>query len=170
MRVFWKPVRMLADAFVADASPSQLAWGTSLGLCFGLVPKGNLTAATLMVFICMLRVNMGAVAAAMVLSSWVGSFLDPQTHKLGEWLLRHESLQEFWTRLFNMPVVPWTAFNNTVVLGSFCTALILLYPVYSLVEWPARRWLPPLQKKLAKYRIVRLMWGAEWADRLLTAQ
>ena len=169
MRFLWKPVRMLADALVADASPRQLAWGAALGLFVGLIPKGNLTVAALMMLICALRVNMGAVAVSMLLASWLGMFADPLTHRLGEWLLRHESLREFWTAAYNLPVVPWTAFNNTVVLGSFVVGLAALYPAYRCVEWPARRWLPSLQRRLARYRVVRLLWGAEWADRLLAS-
>lgn len=167
MRILWKPLRMLADALVADSSPRQLAWGTALGLSAGLVPKDNLTAATLMVVICALRVNMAAVAMAMMASSWIGTLADPLTHRLGEWLLRHDRLHEFWTTLANLPVVPWTAFNNTVVLGSFLAGLVLLYPLYRLAEWPARRYLPSLQRRLAQYRIVKWLWGAEWTHRIL---
>jgi uncharacterized protein (TIGR03546 family) len=41
-------------------------------------------------------------------------------------------LQPLWTTLYNIPIFPFTRFNNTVVMGSFITGLILFVPIYLL--------------------------------------
>ena len=39
-------------------------------------------------------------------------------------------LKGFWTQLYNTPIVPYTRFNNTIVLGSFVLGFLLLVPTY----------------------------------------
>jgi uncharacterized protein (TIGR03546 family) len=44
-------------------------------------------------------------------------------------LVQTEGLAPLWTALYNAPLVPFTRFNNTVVLGSLVIALALFLPV-----------------------------------------
>jgi uncharacterized protein (TIGR03546 family) len=56
---------------------------------------------------------------------------DPVFHHLGYILLvQTDALSGLWTALYNAPIAPLTRFNNTVVLGSLLTAVILSFPVY----------------------------------------
>jgi uncharacterized protein (TIGR03546 family) len=136
----------------------------------GLVPKGNLIAALLAVVLASVRVNLATAALAAFVVSLVAPLCDPLTHRLGERLLTLESLQGFWTWLYNQPFAPWTAFNNTVVIGSLAAGLCLFYPVYRLARWPLTRYLPLLQKRLAQHRAARWFLGAEWANATLEAK
>jgi uncharacterized protein (TIGR03546 family) len=47
-------------------------------------------------------------------------------------LAKIPALKPLWTSLYNMPVVPYTRFNNTIVLGSFAIGFLLLVPNYLL--------------------------------------
>lgn len=161
-----RPVRLLAQAFTAENSPRQLAWGFALGAVIGLVPKGNLLAIALMTILSAARVNLAAGLLGAFLFSWCGMLLDPLSHRIGESLLTWETLTPLWTSLYNLPLVPWTHFNNTVVLGSLTIGLILLYPAYRCTEPAFARLAPVLSQRVQKYRIARALWGAEWAGKL----
>lgn len=161
--VWLTPIRFLVEALTAESSSRQIALGFALGLVIGLVPKGNLIAIALMLVLYCLRVNLAAGLSAAVMFSWVGMLIDPFTHKIGLWLLSAESLRPTWTQLYDLPLAPWTAFNNTVVLGSLVVGLAMFYPVYRLSEPLAARFGPPLQRRLQRFRIVRLLWGLELA-------
>ena len=45
-------------------------------------------------------------------------------------LLTAPSLRPLWTTCYNMPLVPYTNFNNTVVLESLVGWLVLVVPIY----------------------------------------
>jgi uncharacterized protein (TIGR03546 family) len=45
-----------------------------------------------------------------------------------------------WTAWYNTPGVPFTNFNNTVVLGSVVSWLVLLGPLYLLFSWGIARY------------------------------
>ncbi|MFH1920956.1 MAG: TIGR03546 family protein [Planctomycetota bacterium] len=156
-----RPVRFLAKVFTAAATPRQLALGFALGMLIGLVPKGNLIAATLMVVLLGTRVNLGTGLTGAVLFSWVGMLADPLTHRIGAALLTQASLEPMWAWLYQLPLAPWTAFNNTVVLGSLLFGLWLFYPIFRITELAARRCQPWAVEKLGKYRIIELLWGTE---------
>lgn len=161
-----RPLRFFARALADQATPRQLALGFALGMVAGLVPKGNLIAVVLMLIICGSRVNLGTAMLGAFLFSWVGVLTDPVSHELGLWLLTRESLTGFWTWLYNLPVVPWTKFNNSVVLGSFLWGWALFYPVYRLSKPRFAAWQPKLAERFRKFKFAQILLGAEYAGKL----
>lgn len=161
-----RPVRFLAKAVTSESTPRQLALGFALGLLIGLVPKGNLIAVTLVVMLGAMKVNLGAGMLAAFAFSWIGVLTDPLTHRIGLSVLEVPSLRPFWTGLHNIPLMPWTHFNNTVVLGSFLLGVALMYPVYRLSEPLFAKYMPRVEERVRKFKVVQLLWGTEWAGRL----
>jgi uncharacterized protein (TIGR03546 family) len=159
------PLRYLAKALILETTPRQLAWGFALGMVIGLVPKGNLIAAALMTLFCALRVNLAAGTGSIALFACVGMYLDPVSHRLGHYLLTHESLQSTWTMLARMKVVPWTDFNNTVVLGSTLIGLTALLPVYFATRPMFAKFAPILAEHVKKYRLVTVLAGGQLVNR-----
>lgn len=134
------PYRFLVECVASPNTPRQLAWGVALGFLIGIVPKANLIAVVLIVVVAALRVNLLAVALSAIVFSFVSPIADPLTHRLGDFLLRRHALQGFWTRMAELPIVPWTDFNNTVVLGSLVTGLVLLFPAYWICSRLMMQW------------------------------
>lgn len=158
---FIRPLRILAKMFTAAATPRQMAYGFALGMMIGLVPKGNLIALGLSVLLLSLRVNLGAGMVATLLFSWVGTLTDPFTHRVGEAFLNKPALQPTWAFLYDLPLAPWTAFNNTVVLGSLLLGLWLFYPVFRISQAAFARVQPLVVERLRNYPVVQLIWGLE---------
>jgi len=125
-------LRIFVRLLRAGGTPNGLALGFALGMMLGLLPKGNLTALGLSLLVLALEVNLTAVAAATLLFSWVAVATDPLAHRLGWAILTLPSCQSAFAKLYELPLVPWTALNNTVVLGSLVLSLVLFYPVYRL--------------------------------------
>jgi uncharacterized protein (TIGR03546 family) len=172
VRVFFallRPFRFLAKALSAEFTPGQLAGGFALGVCIGLVPKGNLIAIVLMTILGTARVNLAAGALAAFLVSWIAIFVDPLSHRLGSWLLSHESLVPLWTWMYNQPLLPWTRFYNTVVLGSLCIGLVLIVPSYYASRPLFAKYAPPLAERCKKWWLARVLWGTDIGGRLGTA-
>lgn len=156
-----RPFRLFFKALTIDASPRQMALGFALGVMVGLVPKGNLLAIGLMMLLCSLRVNLGVGLAAAFAMSWAGELLDPFTHRIGERLLTNAALQPLWTAMYDTAGLPWTDFNNTVVLGSFLVGVAAFGPLY-LVSRPLFALLTPrLATWAQRFRIVTWLWGGE---------
>ena len=160
---FIRPLRFLARAFTDADSPRQLALGVALGLMVGLVPKGNLIAVVLTLVLLGTRVNLFTGLATALLFSWVGILVDPISHRLGWMLLTAEGLRPMWTFLYGLPLMPWTGFNNTVVLGAFVLGACAFYPVYRLSVPLFARYQPSLVERLRKLKLARILRGTDLA-------
>lgn len=163
-----RPIRLALKALLEESTPGQLAFGLAFGVLVGLLPKGNLLAIGLGVILAASRANIGIAAATVLIVSFVSSYLDPVTHSIGHWLLSQSALQSLWTELYNTPVVPWTNFNNTIVMGSFALGVALLYPLYRLSRPFFEKYSEKLANRVKKLWLTKVLLGVEWADRLGT--
>ena len=156
-----RPFRLFFKALVVDATPQQMALGLALGVLVGLVPKGNLLAIGLMMLMCSLRVNLGVGLATVFATSWAGMLLDPISHRIGEFLLKSETLRPLWETMYDTMLLPWTDFNNTVVLGSFSMGAAAFVPLYFLSKPIFGVLTPRLVTWAQRFRLVSLLWGGE---------
>ena len=156
-----RPFRLFFKALIVDATPGQMAMGLALGVLVGLVPKGNLLAIGLMMLMCSLRVNLGVGLATVFATSWAGMWLDPISHRIGEFLLKSASLRPLWETMYDTMLLPWTDFNNTVVLGSFSMGAAAFVPLYFLSKPIFGVLTPRLVTWAQRFRLVSLLWGGE---------
>ena len=127
------PIRALGGLYKAlrsSGSPWQIAGGVGLGLVLGFQPLTSPLSVLVILMILFFNVNPGSAALAAAVSAAFAVLLDPVAHAIGYALLvQADFLAPCWTFLYNLPVVPFTRFNNTVVLGSLVLSLALLVPV-----------------------------------------
>ncbi|MBA4106170.1 MAG: hypothetical protein C0485_10450 [Pirellula sp.] len=161
LTLFLRPVRMLLQALIGNDTPRQTAWGFSLGMMVGLLPKGNLTAIAIAMVLCSLRVNRAAGFLAIAIFSYVGAFFDGTAHRLGSLLLTSPTLQPMFAAIYDKPLGPFSGLNNTAVLGQLFIGLYLFYPVYRAARVATTYLRPRLQHYLMRYKLVRWIMGAE---------
>jgi len=138
----WKQIASVKQAIVGRNEPAQLAWGLALGVLLGVVPHGNLLAVILLVILLSLRVNHGIAALATVATTFIATRLDPYAHEIGRMVLTSDRVGPRMATIWQMPFVPWTDLNNTVVMGSTLIGLALLVPIF-LLTYPVFHLLAP---------------------------
>ena len=113
-------------------SPGQLATGISIGMVIGLLPKDSLLPYCIIVLLLVTRANLLCAACAALVFSWLSPFLDPVSHTVGVSVLTFAPLEPVWALLIQMPVMPWTRFDNSIVMGSLVIGLLAAYPLYRI--------------------------------------
>lgn len=109
------------------------AAGAVLGMFFGLLPFG-FNSLILLLLVFFLNIDrLSALLAAIIFFS-LGLVIDPLAHILGLVVLQAGFLQRLWTSIYNLPFLPFTDFNNTLVLGNALIGIILAAPVCLLVK------------------------------------
>jgi uncharacterized protein (TIGR03546 family) len=159
-----RPLRLMAHALYETCSPRQIALGVALGMMIGLLPKDNLTALSLTVILFAFKFNLPAGLLSILAFSWVGVALDPLAHRTGDWVLHQSTLELAWAWIFQLPLMPWTAMNNTVVAGQFLFGLALMAPVYYAAKAAADRWLEPASQWVTSHRLYQILFGADVAS------
>jgi uncharacterized protein (TIGR03546 family) len=156
-----RPVRLFAQAVIANDSPRQIAAGFTLGMMIGLVPKGNGTAIVLGMLLLGLRVNKPAGLVGIGLFTWLGQCLDDFAHGLGSAVLLWEPLRGGHTALYDAAISPLMGWNNTVVVGQLLIGLYCAYAAYWMMHRFAVKVQRPLSAWLLKHKAVRWLRGAE---------
>ncbi len=111
-------------------SNGRLALGCAIGMAIGLVPKDSLIVPVLIVLLFCSMADLWCGLASSILFTGIGYLLDGLTQKLGALVLTSEKLESAWVYLYELPLLPWTRFNNTAVMGNLILACLLCYPVY----------------------------------------
>jgi uncharacterized protein (TIGR03546 family) len=155
--MFWlKLIRDILKIFQAGESPKQIALGFALGSIIGLSPSLNLQGIIIWILILILNVNLGAAVLGFTIFGLIAFLLDPLFHLLGFFLLtKMQFLNGTYTYMYNAPVAPLSRFNNTVVIGSFVTALILFYPVYLGMKYFVIKYREHIGEKVHKWKIYK---------------
>lgn len=131
MLALLKLIQSIFKTLHSAGTPNQVAWGMVLGAGLAFIPMMTLHWALLFVLLVMLNVSFGGGMLGLGLFTPVSFLLDPLFDAVGRWLLiTRADLAPFWTKLINLPLVPYTQFNNTVTLGATVTWLVLIPLLY----------------------------------------
>jgi len=132
MNFFAELWRALMASVKGFDSPRQLALGVSLGLVIGLLPKDSLLPYMIGAIALLTNANLLTLVLSGLIFSWIGPVADPLTHRIGGWMLTFGPLETVWAWLYEVPLMPWTRFENTIVMGSLVFGLLASVPIYSL--------------------------------------
>ena len=130
-----KYLRKFITALISGNTPHQIAMGFSIGVFMGLTPSNFIINLIVITFLFLLNINTTAGFLSSGIFSLFSFLLYPFEHKIGSYLLiTNTSLKDLWTSLYNAPIIPYTHFNNTVMIGSLVIAALLFLPLYFLMK------------------------------------
>lgn len=114
----------------SETGTNQISWGIAAGFVLGMSPIISLQSIVIFLLILIFRIQAGAAFISAFFFGFVAYILDPLTAAIGAAVLESPSLKSLFTTLYNMPIVPLTRFNNSIVMGSGVLAIILMPFVY----------------------------------------
>lgn len=118
----------------SNKNEGEIAAGFSFGIMLALIPGGNLLWVGLFVIGFFTRLNLLTAFVTMGLGKLLAVLIDPFLDSAGFYILNIKALGGIFTWLYNLPIVPYTAFNNSVVMGGFVVSIILAVPLFILFK------------------------------------
>lgn len=140
MLTLLKLLQSIVKALHSDGTPHQVALGIAIGACLGLTPLLNVHNLLVLAVLMLFNVSFPGGMLGFALFTPVGFVLDPVFDRIGRGLLTAPGLQGLWTDWYNTPLLPYTNFNNSVVLGSVVGWALLLLPIYGLARLGVARY------------------------------
>jgi uncharacterized protein (TIGR03546 family) len=130
MALLLKQIFSLLKLLNSETGQRSLAAGIAAGFILGMTPALSLQ--SLVVFLCLFvfRIQLTAALVSAFFFAFIAWVLDPLFDSIGRAVLEIDSLQELFTSMYNMPLVPLTRFNNSIVMGSGLVTLALSPVVY----------------------------------------
>ncbi len=118
----------------SNKNTGEIAAGFSFGIMLTLIPGGNLLWVVLFVIGFFTRLNLMAAFLTLGMGKLLVPFVDPLLDTIGYMVLTNNGLRPLFTALYNIPLVPLTAFNNSIVMGGFVLSLVLAFPLWLLFK------------------------------------
>lgn len=125
MGILIKQIISLIRLLHSENGLNEITWGLTLGVFLGFSPFFSIQTFLILLILFIFRVQFGAAFLSAFFFKLVAFLIDPLADSLGRWTLENSSFRTLWTSLYNMPILPYTRFNNSIVMGSFIVALIL---------------------------------------------
>jgi uncharacterized protein (TIGR03546 family) len=148
-----KLLQSLIKTLHSEGTPGQVAAGIALGSVLGLTPLMNVHNLLIAALILVMNVSVGGAMLGWAFFLPVGFLLDPVFDRLGrQLLLETPALEPVWTAWFNTPVLPYTNFNNTIVLGSLAVWLALALPIFFAARYGVSRYRATLGERVRQSR------------------
>ena len=114
-----------------DNSSSQYGLGIAFGMLLGTIPVLTLHWFVLLFFCVILRINFAAAIFSTIFFSGFTIWMDPTFGRIGLWLLTDTSaLLPLWARFYHAPLIPFTEFNRSLVMGRTFLAFFFFLPVF----------------------------------------
>lgn len=125
MSILIKQIINLIQLLHSDSGKNQIAAGLAFGVFLGFAPFISLQTFLVLFIVFIFRVQLGAAFLSAFFFKFIAYLLDPVADPIGRQLLENPSLRPIWTTMYNVPLLPMTRFNNSIVLGSFAISIIL---------------------------------------------
>jgi uncharacterized protein (TIGR03546 family) len=119
----------------SDTGNISLALGMTCGFILGMTPVLSLHSLLIFLILFFFRIQIGAALLAAFFFKFIAFLLDPAFHFVGSKVLEMESLQGIFTTLYNMPIIPFTRFNNSIVMGAAVVTFALSPIVFLLSQY-----------------------------------
>jgi uncharacterized protein (TIGR03546 family) len=161
MLTLLKLIQSIIKTLHSEGTPGQVAAGIAIGSVLGLTPLMNLHNLIIFSLVVLLNVSFGGAMLGWALFVPVGFLLDPLFHPTGLALLQSPSLRPLWTAMTNTPLVPYTNFNNTVVLGSFVGWLVLAVPIFFAARYGVARYRATIGARVRQSRFYKAITASQ---------
>jgi uncharacterized protein (TIGR03546 family) len=161
MLVLLKLIQSLIKTLHSAGTPGQVAAGMALGSALGLTPILNVHNLIIFSLLVLLNVSFGGGMLGWALFVPIGFLLDPLFDTIGLSLLTAPPLRPLWTDWTNTPILPFTNFNNTIVLGSFVSWVVLAIPIFFAARYGIARYRATVGERVRQSRLYKAITASQ---------
>jgi uncharacterized protein (TIGR03546 family) len=161
MLTLLKLIQSIIKTLHSEGTPGQVAAGIAIGSVLGLTPLMNVHNLVIFSLVVLLNLSFGGAMLGWALFVPVGFLLDPLFNAIGLGLLQSPSLRSLWTSLTNTPLLPYTNFNNTIVLGSFVGWLLLTLPIFFAARYGVIRYRATIGERVRQSRFYKAVTASQ---------
>jgi uncharacterized protein (TIGR03546 family) len=145
----------LLAALNANSRPGEIGGAFACGVMLALIPGGNLLWFVLFIIFFLLKIHTATMLFILLAVSGFSYLADPLFHRTGLYVLSIPALEPVFAAAADLPLVGFTSFNDSVVMGSLLWSILLWVPAYVLGVALVRVYRKKLAPRLAENRLVK---------------
>jgi len=166
--IFIKILKKIIKALGSESSPNQLALGFAFGMILGLTPFWSVHNLLLLFILVLVKINLSSVLLGTLVFGLIAPLFDNMFHSIGLVFLQCEILNGLWQVLYASTFFVIAKFNNTIVMGSLVSSIILFVPVFFGFKVFSIFYKNTLYPKIEKWKITKVLKGSKLFSLLST--
>jgi uncharacterized protein (TIGR03546 family) len=167
--VILRTIGKLVALLNSNSRPGEIGAGIAYGLLLALVPANNLLFVLLAVLLFFIKVNLGLAIVFSLIFSLLTPIVDPLVNQIGVWLLTNPSLESAFATAYSIDPLPWTRFNDGLVLGGFVVGIALFVPVLLSATLLVRLYRKHIHDRIANSRLVKAITRVPIVQKIVSA-
>ncbi len=157
MTLILKQIFALLKVLNSDTGENQIAAGIACGLVLGFAPSFSPQTLLIITFLFFFRIQVGAALTSSFFFKFIVYIFDPLFDKVGSHILEMPPLEGLFTTLYNMPLVPFTKFYNSVVMGAGALSLILCPIIFFMSKFLILKYRASVVEKFKQSKFWKLV-------------
>ncbi len=152
-----KAIVKFFKALNKNSHPGEIAHAVCCGMILGFLPKDNALWYILAVLFIFLRMQKSAFLIFTLIFTLASPFFDSLFDTVGYFVLKTDFLQPLFVFLIKIPLVGYTRFYNSIVMGSLLCSLLLYIPLYFISKAIIQLWRNKMVPLVRKTRLVKIV-------------
>lgn len=157
MTLIFKQLFSFIKLLNSETGINQISAGIACGVILGFSPVLSLQGFIILFVIFFFRVQMGAAFIAAFFFAFPAYLLDPLLDRVGQFILQNSSLYSSFVVLYNMPLVPLTRFNNSVVMGSGAVTIFFAPAVFFISRFVISKYRQQIVERFKSSRFWKIV-------------
>jgi uncharacterized protein (TIGR03546 family) len=134
MTLLLKQIYAFIKLLNSENGNNQVAAGLACGVILGFSPMLSIQAMLVLFLIFFFRIQMGAAFLSAFFFKLVAFVVDPIADVLGRSILEAPGLRPLFVEMYNLPLLPMTRFNNSIIMGSGVIGFVLVVPAFFIFK------------------------------------
>ncbi len=143
----------------SDANPSAIASAICLAMFIGFTPLLSPHNLLIILLVLILRVHLGTFILASLGFTLVGFAVQSSIEQFGLALLQNQTLEPFWTALYNTQFGRLSLFNYSTSLGGLAICLVSFVPMWLFTTYLVRQYRGHIMAWIQKNRLIQVLKG-----------
>ncbi len=140
----------------------QLSLGLALGVVIGFSPILSLQCLIIILCCILFRIQLGAAFLSAFFFKFIAYTIDDIANLVGREILENATLRPFFITMYNIPLVPLTRFNNSIVMGSGVIGVALSIPFFFIFRLLIMKYRKSVVEKYKKSKIWKAWVGTSF--------
>jgi uncharacterized protein (TIGR03546 family) len=158
----FKNIKKILKFLNSQSDPTEIAIGVILGLFAAFLSPSFFNLILLFIIALILNCNFGVFFLCTGLFKVLTLAIDPIGNVIGKFVLTADFLLPLWKAMAGVPVLTFTSFNNTVIMGDFIIGIILTPIVWMITFRIVEYYRKNLKDKVNKFKIMQILTGVDF--------
>jgi len=141
----------------SNKEPGEIALGVIFGMFAGFLLLAPFNAVIIFVFVLLLNVNTAAFFLFMGIFKLATLIVDPLGDIIGRAVLTAPFMEPLFSAMSNLPLIPFTGFNNTVIMGDFIIGILLAVPAWIACMKLIKYYRDNMMENVKKFGIIKVL-------------